>query len=615
MPPPLRSLATSSPLSSAASTESFLTADASPRNPGDVTVTDISSPDDDDDEVDYRKARQLPPELKQHCQIYLEENLHLIALSLLTRLQSSGASPSSSIPSGGAFCPPPNQLALLNTILVHPDFTTRPREESWPNASVQSLDYLRSLLNSVGPVNGRFKEAFRFSTGSRWSRGGSPQSDSGMDMMDDSSDEAQLHGRYAQQSVSRRGQDFFSVVGWAFNCSVLYPNRWEHWRQWLDFMLDVLEADLCERARLDEEAHTRAGDQESKCEYPLLKDSMLAGYIGQRSGRSSGGIKGIMKAIFADGSKSSASGFQELWHNEHRGGSKKALHKRKREVNMEKGEFGGFLDDDDSVYSSQASEPPTPQKRRKTTSSPAKYEFQSLETAYVDSIPLRQRVFVLLSFLCHYLPDPPLDLPDLYETYESSVRSLPLSVFSAFISSTTSSLRVDSQISTLQDMLSLFMPSSAVSPRKVDAERYGANGTSPAILERCFLPYAANTIAAEDNAKVSLLLEELVQLVWVNGTEQFSNKLHDAVMKGIAARQAKVKKMSSKGRRNGGGDGSDGEARAVLDHSSKRLQLLAAMVGAAESEDADDSFGEAGEADAMEEGEIDGESSIAEMIG
>jgi hypothetical protein len=608
MPPPRASLATSSPLSSAESAESFLTADASPRNPGDVTVTDISSPDNDEDEVDYRKARQLPPELKQHCQIYLEENLHLIALSLLSRLLSSGASPSSSISSNGAFCPPPNQLALLNTILVHPDFTTRPREESWPNASAQSLDYLRSLLSSVGPVNGRFKEAFRFGSGLRWSRGDSPQSDSGTDMLDDSSDEAQLHGRYAQQSISRRGQDFFSVVGWAFNCSVLYPNRWEHWRQWLDFMLDVLEADLCERARLDEEAHTRAADQNSQCEYPLLKDSMLAGYISQRSGRSSGGLKWIMKAIFADGSKSSASLFQELWHNEHRGGSKKAIHKRKREINIEKGEFGGLLDDDDSVYSSQASEPPTPQKRRKPTT---KYEFQSLETAYVDSIPLRQRVFVLLSFLCHYLPDPPLDLPDLYETYELSVRSLPLSIFSAFISGTTSALRVDSQISTLQDMLSLFMPSSAVSPAKVNPERYGANGTSPAILERCFLPYAANTIAAEDNAKVSLLLEELVQLVWLNGTEPFTDKLHDVVMKGISARQAKVKKMPSKGRRNGGGEDSDAEAKAVLDHSSKRLQLLVAMLGA----ESDDEDGEVDMVQVAEEGEIDGESSSTETSG
>ncbi|KAK6086519.1 hypothetical protein SCUP515_00085 [Seiridium cupressi] len=612
MPPPLPNLVSSSPLSSP---DSFVTADASPPNPLDVTITDISTPDGDAAEIEYRRARQLPLELKQHCQIYLEENLHILALRVLGRLQASSdttpiaarhRAPHDQHGSGSIYCPPPNQLAFLGTISVHPDLTTRPREEHWTDVSSTALDYLRNLLHCVGPINARFHEAFRFGNTARRSRGSTPNGDVS-EMIYETGGEAQLYGRYGRNSVWRCGQDFFNVVGWAFNCSVLYPNRWEYWRQWLDFMFDVIQADLNERTRLDEQEHVRAGGEEGKCEYALLTDSMLASYINQRNGRT-GGIKWIMRVIFADGQESSASLFQEVWDKEHKGVSRnKALKKRKRKINIEKGDFGGLLDDD-SVYSSQNSEPPTPQKRRTFTD---KNESPGLEASYVESISLRQRLFSMLSHLCHYIPDPPIDLPDLYETFESQIRCLPLSLFTAFIDSTTSSLRIDSQISILQDVLSNFMPSSAVNPAKVDAERYDANGTSPAIIERCFLPYAANTIAAEDNAKVSVLLEELVKLVWMEGTEQFSEDLYNRVTKGINAREAKIKKrvVGTRGRRNGyAQEDPDSEARSVLQESAKRLQQLAELIMDESGEEDMEAISEEGADEAfdeMDEGSIE----------
>lgn len=572
------------PTSPLSSPNSFVTATTSPTNPTDTAATD------DGARLEYHRARRLPPELKHHCQIYLEENLHQTALRLLARLHASGGAPTAPGRSdgpprkrngaGSMFCPPPNQLALLNTITVHPDLTTRPREAVWVEAATSARDYLRDLLHNLGPIHAGFREAFRFGHGGA-RRSGSTSPDGGdadHDPLDGGGGRGELYGRYAKQSVWRRGQDFFTVVGWAFNCSVLYPNRWEHWRQWLEFMLDVLEADMNERARLDEEEHERAGNPEGPCEYPLLRDSILAGYINQRSSRN-GRHKWIMKAIFADGSSASTSLFQEVWFKEHKGFSRrKALKKRKRgEVNIEKGEFGGLLDDE-SIYSSQNSEPPTPQKRRKFSD---RYDFQELEPAYVESIPLRQRLFVLLSFLCHYLPNAPIELPDLYETYEASVRLLPLSIFTAFVESTTSKLRQDSQISVLQDMLSLMMPASAVQPEKVDPARCELNGTSPAILERCFLPYAANTIAVDDNAKVAILLEELVKLVWMIDAEPFSDDLGRAVTRGIEAREAKTKKKAARGRprvHHVAVDDPDAEARAVLSESSKRLQLLVDLI-------------------------------------
>ena len=72
MPPILDRIASTSPLSSV---DSFVTATASTSNPQDITVTDISDPDTTEGGSPYCKARQLPPELKDHCQIFLEENL------------------------------------------------------------------------------------------------------------------------------------------------------------------------------------------------------------------------------------------------------------------------------------------------------------------------------------------------------------------------------------------------------------------------------------------------------------------------------------------------------------------------------------------------------------
>ncbi|KAI0122442.1 hypothetical protein F4814DRAFT_408742 [Daldinia grandis] len=585
----------SSPLSSPAS---YATATGSPRKPLDATTTDIgSSIANSRDEADksYSKASQLPPELKQHCQIYLEENLYLITLNLLNSLLSS----SRRGPNDPYYCPPPNQLSLLSTAVVHPKFTTRPREEGWSEVSAESLVYLQSLLSRLGPINGRFKEAFCFASASQ---NGTSESHSGDDQDyggDDDGGEgtyAQMRRRHYQDDLWRRGQDFFHVVGWAFNCSVLYPNRWRHWRQWLKFMIELLEQDLTERHNLDVE------NGQPDC--PMLRDSILASYVAQRSGRSAGGLKWIMEAIFADGGVAASSRFQEIWQKEHKENTKNTVKKRKREtVNIDKGNFGGWLDDE-SVYSSQTSEPPTPQKRKVNSGDVGDPDFQALEPAYVESIPLRQRLFSLLSYLCHYLPRPPLDLSDLYQRFETMVKSLPLPIFTAFVNNRTSALKLESQISTLQGILLLLMPATAPSPAKVDRSWQDSDGITTEILERCFLPYPANTIAVEDNAKVSVLLENLFQILWCEGGGILSNGLRAATEKGIAAREAKVKrkKTSARGRMNT--EDSEVEARLVLEMSGERLLMLLDIMEVESSDDGAMEL-EAVDADKDDEDDID----------
>jgi len=172
-------------------------------------------------------------------------------------------------------------------------------------------------------------------------------------------------------------------------------------------------------------------------------------------------------------------------------------------------------------------------------------------------------------------------------------------------------MREDSHISLLQGVLSLLMPSSAVAPRKVDRARDEAGGTSPAILERCFLPNAANTIVAEDNAKVSLLLEALMRIVILVGSESFSPGLEGAVRKGVEARLDKAKRKKTRGRPTGAGrheDDPDAEARAVLEMSGERLLLLVKVAGIAvePGDQSDVDGGESSEDEDDADDEVDG---------
>lgn len=177
------------------------------------------------------------------------------------------------------------------------------------------------------------------------------------------------------------------------------------------------------------------------------------------------------------------------------------------------------------------------------------------------------------------------------------MKSLPLPIFTAFVNNRTSALKLESQISTLQGILLLLMPTAALSPAKVDRTWQDSDGITTEILERCFLPYTANTIAVEDNAKVSILLENLFQILWCEGGGTLSKGLRAATEKGIAAREAKVKrkKTSARGRINT--EDPDVEAHLVLEMSGGRLRVLLDLIEAESNGDS------AMEPEAMDEDE------------
>ena len=380
-------------------------------------------------------------------------------------------------------------------------------------------------------------------------------SDAG-DGTDSDGEETRIRGRMANDGgLWNRGQNFWATVGWTFNCSTMLPKRWRYWRRWLEFMLEVLQADWTERERMDEAAGPQAHSVQHR------SNSILAIYMAESNGGGRG-QKGIMKALFADGGELSSSAFQEVFDKEPRGPSKKENKKRKRDtgLDLENDKFGDYFDDES--ISSGVSEPPTPQQPKDTTS--------SFHTGFVESVPLRLMLFRLISAATHALQKPS-ELEKLYENFAHEVKVSSLQNFSLIVSQRPNNLLEATHITLLRDLFKLLLPSTAKDPRKVDRESHEQGSMSADMLEQCYVAYPANTIGMEDNAKLSLVIESAVQLLWSCGVIDHAESLAAAIEIGIQARQTKATK-----RRNGKmkAEAGDRMAQEVLDRSGVRLRLL-----------------------------------------
>ncbi|GKT97861.1 hypothetical protein FLAG1_00139 [Fusarium langsethiae] len=553
---------TSSSSSSLSSPASFVTAH-------DVAFdksTAASSPIQDNP-CPYRDGRQLPRDLKSHCQILLEEQLYTSAINLLNSIAASGASKRKStkkpIP-----IPPPTHLALLNTLMVHPLLTTRVEKKDQLDVSSYALNYLRNILNLVGPVNADFRTAFQFSSVPRWGRRwdqNAHTNDSDVSDADSNGEDERLKGKLANDgSVWNRGQDFWSTIGWAFNCSTLYPTRWCYWRAWLEFMLEVLEADWNERERRDIEAQ-QANGPESEIPRTSREDSIIFMYMNQQNGRQNG-ARGFVKALLADGSEISSSAYREVFDKEPKGPRKESK-KRKREqvLDLENDKFGDYFDDES--MSSGVSEPPTPQKPK---------DSRKLGTAgvhapgFVESVNIRLRLFSLLSAVTWSLQKP-ADLNRLYEEYCASVKLLPLPMFSLFACQRPNTLISEARITITKELFDLLLPSSYKHPSKVDKEGEAKGALTLPMLEHCYVAHPANTVALEDNAKLSLVVEDAIQLLWACDLMEYSEEFEEAVEKGIRARETKAKKRRTGKMRS---DETDVLAQEVLSNSSERIRIL-----------------------------------------
>ncbi|KMU78686.1 hypothetical protein CISG_01726 [Coccidioides immitis RMSCC 3703] len=319
----------------------------------------------------YRPTKQLSFELREHCGVYFEEQLYCHGLNLLLSLLSSGsATPDAPVPS-----PPPEFLAVAATIVVHPSTTTRAKSADNKQAANIALQLLRLTNSLVGPLAANFDAAFTFThfTKSRSGARRAVADDGAEKPMEKEALNFELAHRGALWS---RAEDFWHVVGWAFNCAVLHPSRWPRWRLLLEFLCEALEADWRERMRLvvelerDPEGETAV---RAECER-ILCGSLIYQYYKATSGVSSPDRR-MMRAIFADGTPGSTNEFREVFHKELLELKEETAKPRKREVNVNIDEeiYGDYLewdvddDESDSVRNELRETLPTRPKRQRTT--------------------------------------------------------------------------------------------------------------------------------------------------------------------------------------------------------------------------------------------------------
>ncbi|WEW60869.1 hypothetical protein PRK78_006357 [Emydomyces testavorans] len=490
----------------------------------------------------YRPTKPIPFELRQHCGVYFEEQLRTVASRV-------------------AIVPSPEFLALAATFVVHPSTTTRAKTREDERAAGLSLQLLRLTNSLVGPIAAGFDTAFAFTHFTK-SRSGAKRL---ADNVDGETNEIEaLNFDLAQRgSLWSRAEDFWHVVGWAFNCAVLHPNRWPRWKLLLEFLCEVLEADWEERLRRVKELEESDRKAARNKRQTILCGSLIYKYFKTSSGVSSRERR-MMRAIFADGTSSASNEFREIFHNELKELEKESDKPKKREerVNVDDEIYGDYFqcdpddqEESDSNYQEFRDELPSRPKRQRRTktdnsgATDVDRNYELLNKSHSESLTLlgdlealalRQRLLAILSAISAAIPEEFMHIDELYLLYVDFMRHLPLPIFQLFVSpSVLLNFPVDAQI-TLCEML---LERLRENKKSTSEEPY----LSQHKMETYFLPCAASTSDVIDNARMSILLESVLRMLSANGLLHVKPSLKAAVEEGILARGEKAQSDTKKG--------------------------------------------------------------------
>lgn len=483
-------------------------------------------------------------------------------MNLLLSLLTAGSRSNASLP---AFLPPPNYLALVATLAVHPTLTTRARSPKQIEESNLALRYLRLILKVVGPVNSSLDDAFIFSgIGTSSRRGGSgrrrtipgDESPTGGDPDDIENDLAQTG------AIWNQAEDIWQVIGWAFNCSVLHQKRWTRWRLWIEYMLDLFEEDWDARGpQVDQDINSDEEGEDDPREKSMIVKSLSA------DGITTGRERKIVRAIFADGSPRSAAEFPEIWKNETKERKKDGEPKKTAtKIDIEADNYGDYLDEDadSDLEESDADHAEALSKLPHKPSSPLTQPTDlAAPLGGTPAINLRLRLLSLLSTVSATLPSTFTTLGSLHDSYLEHIRPLPVPTFFMLIS--PSNLRffpAPAASSLTQYILRSLITTSAPLPAGDDLTQEA--------LEKNHLPFAANTSSIADNVKVSLCVETLLRLLDRHVGLSWTPALQDAVELGITARDTKATKPSKKRAK----DASGGDEKTWLRASAERMRSL-----------------------------------------
>jgi hypothetical protein len=208
-------------------------------------------------------------------------------------------------------------------------------------------------------------------------------------------DVERIAGEHAnEKSLWYRADDFWHIVGWAFNCSITHKKRWGRWKLWLATMLDFLESDW--------EVCVRQGKDDEEAREAILQDSLIWRYIvGEESfptNRAS--RRNIVKAILATATQESLRDYPEIWEKE-----TVELKRKKREdqplgdVDFDTGEIADYGSDEEMEDAPEATDG---ESMDEISSSTCDGGIKNVNDAVEhlggqDAIELRQRLIALVS--------------------------------------------------------------------------------------------------------------------------------------------------------------------------------------------------------------------------
>ncbi|KIW22592.1 uncharacterized protein PV07_10875 [Cladophialophora immunda] len=553
------------------------------------------------EDVQYRPPKELPFELAQHVQTYFEEGLFTQAFSFLLSIIGNSASPLARL--GPVTIPPPSQIALAATLAVHPTTTSRTSSrEKWNQANA-AIRLLRLVFTLVGPVNADFNTAFAFHKFDfRFTRRSDHRLDDEEDDAsgdgDDVARKSDLNTPYARsQSLWTRAEDFWQLVGWAFNCAChpgIHATRWNHYQLLLEFLVDALEKDWQMR---------------TTSENTSADESLLWQYI-ELSAGGHARARRILRAIFADGSRRSLSEFREIFPHELKDPEQEdgKIKKREVDVNIDQDIYGDYLaqddldvfdadDGDDAASTGTGASGRPPKRLRKRNRTPSstgitpKTSAGSLRSAYTTDgedapaslatrlgdpscLSLRLRLLRLLTHASSHqtlMSTSPTTFPDLEELYTlfvEFIRPLSLPVFAQIVLPTPSNpLEPTSLANLCEALLQRLLETSAPSIRShvlLSEEK----------LEQEYLRFAASKNSVDANARVSVLLESLTRCLARIGDLKKTESLAWAARAGIERRIGRVADFAEKKGGSKKRQGDDAVAWEWLVESGERITRL-----------------------------------------
>ncbi|KAF2853040.1 hypothetical protein T440DRAFT_418981 [Plenodomus tracheiphilus IPT5] len=503
-----------------------------------------------------RPTKQASYELTNHAKAYLEGGKVASGFEFLHSLLAAGTSISTPAQPYIGSLAPPTYIAFALSLVVDPFYTTHafsPDAQKGADAAFRYLQCVHATIDA--PAYPTIRQAFTFAEQRTRRRVPGYRSEANsLSPGGPGGDVERLAGPAAnEKSLWRHAEDFWHIVGWAFNCSVTHRKRWDRWKLWLGIMLDFLEADwdICVKESKD------AADP-----VVTLRKSLIWHYIvGESESTNRSMRRKMVKAILATASPNSQKDYPEVWPQE------TYDIKRKQpqdgpvgEIDFETGNIGDYASDED--MEDKLEEPGVEEELATSKSSVRVEKIRNVHDACErlggqDTIELRQRLITLLARVAESLPMQFTTLSDFFDTVLEDVIQFPTIIFHIIISTTT--LPDDIKIAFLANLLLPLISRSIPD--------YFRSDPAPDHLETKFLPLKATSQGFATNAKVSLILEQMFMYMMSQDSFKPTNSLHKAMEDGIKARGSVL--GTGKGIR--GNAEEENQAKPLLQASSNRL--------------------------------------------